>query len=293
MGVFQLYVQDEDYVAKDDRLIWSAILPPGSGANSVLGRAGGVRQAGDFSFAWTGTRVATIGTGLVAIAWGSRHYMLCNDTPLVLPAFTQGGANPRIDSVIARVYDTEAGGAAHAAEIAILPGTAAATPAAPTLPAGSIRLWNVRFEANQTTNGAQTDQRVYTTAAVTRSPINQAGWSLNMGTNNPPSSAFSDWRSMTNVSLAEGPWLIIVKANMDMAISANVVWRIQIILDPGQVVQDTIDAAGIATMQRVPWLLTAYLNVVGTQTMHVRLSRSGSTAGTQLVSNGRLVGIPL
>lgn len=61
-----------------------------------------------------------------------------------------GGANARIDLVVARMYDKLVTGSAYGLAIEVIAGTAGATPVAPAVPNGAIALAEVRMNAADT-----------------------------------------------------------------------------------------------------------------------------------------------
>jgi hypothetical protein len=101
-------------------------------------------------------------------------------------------SNPRIDLIVARVYDT--GNSAGYCDVEVVPGTAAASPSAPALPSAAIALATVQVPGGAVAlaAGAVTDQRSYvvapggvlpitSTAAAPASPNSQL--MLNLATN--------------------------------------------------------------------------------------------------------------
>jgi hypothetical protein len=74
--------------------------------------------------------------------------------------------NPRIDLVVARVKDSVYSGASDAWEIAVVEGTAAASPSAPTAPPNSVTLAqiDVAAGASSVVDGDITDLRTFVTA---------------------------------------------------------------------------------------------------------------------------------
>ncbi|MFB6618233.1 hypothetical protein ACIGFK_07560 [Streptomyces sp. NPDC085524] len=145
----------------------------------------GVLAGGD-PFAATGAGAMTLqigpGRAIVQGTDAQGAYPVANDSAVSL-TFADGAAqNGRIDSVVLRVSDTLFGGTTNTAVIEIVQGTAAASPQPPTLPAASLRLWDVTVPAGTSTGtggigwaSALGDRRRYTAAA---GGIIPRGWGL-------------------------------------------------------------------------------------------------------------------
>lgn len=106
----------------------------GAGANMSVDVAAG-------SFACTGDTVANQGM-----------YVAQSTATFNVPITTANATNPRIDLIVAQIYDKQAGGGATTyswSPIAV-PGTPAASPVAPALPASSLLLAQVTVPANAT-----------------------------------------------------------------------------------------------------------------------------------------------
>jgi hypothetical protein len=122
----------------------------------------GVCGPGDLKVtAATGMQV-TIAAGGAFVPDGTTPagaYHVFNDGPVTI-TLDATVSQPRIDLVIAEVLDTAAGGASNAFRIRKVPGTAAASPSPPTLPARSIALAQVAIPAAPASAvGAITDRR--------------------------------------------------------------------------------------------------------------------------------------
>lgn len=166
------------------------LAPVGTYApESPLRTRDGVIPGGN-PFAATGAGAMSVQVGIGrAVVQGTDAqgaYPIAVDAPEVL-SFTDGDALfDRIDSVILRVYDQlfdEEGQNLAALEVVV--GTAAGTPTAPTLPASSLRLWDVRVPAGASAgvgginwSSALTDRRRYTVAVggiIPRAAAGEAG----------------------------------------------------------------------------------------------------------------------
>jgi hypothetical protein len=124
-----------------------------------------------------------VGRAVVQGTTAQGAYPVAVDAPEVV-SFTDGAAQfARIDSVILRVYDGLFDQNANTlARVEVLVGTASATPTAPTLPACSLRLWDVTVPAGASAgvggidwNSALADRRRYTAAV---GGIIPQGWGL-------------------------------------------------------------------------------------------------------------------
>jgi hypothetical protein len=116
-------------------------------------------------------------------------YTLTLDTTTLLTCTTADPTNPRIDSVIAVVVDN--GNATSTALFKILPGTPAASPVAPALPANALLLCNIAVAANAValSSGNFTDKRVWMSAIGGILLVNNAALGTTVG---GPSGSYVD-----------------------------------------------------------------------------------------------------
>lgn len=92
-------------------------------------------------------------------------YRLRNDATVNVTIEAADATNPRIDLVVARVYDSAFAGVSDTGTIEVVKGTAAGTPSAPSLPNNAIELAQVAVAASATTieDADITDSRVRAT----------------------------------------------------------------------------------------------------------------------------------
>lgn len=161
------------HTALNDRMMLSG-LTAGIRTAGTLTSRGGVHPmaGGQFGVSQTGTPSMTLNVSSgVAYVPGSEApsqglYACTNDASDTVVITTAHGTLPRIDSVIARVYDSAFSGALNQWQLEVVAGTAAASPVAPTLPNNSIRLYNVNVGAAVTSisNANLSDVREYVAA---------------------------------------------------------------------------------------------------------------------------------
>jgi hypothetical protein len=102
------------------------------------------------------------------------NYFAYNDTAIQLPVGAADPTNPRIDTVVVRIYDDEvAPGAGFAVNAEVIKGTPAAAPVAPALPRDCLALADVRVNVGQTgvVAGNITDRRANIDGRVPRGII--------------------------------------------------------------------------------------------------------------------------
>lgn len=143
-----------------------------------------------------------------AIIFGTQQaeqgaYHVYNDASVTMPAHDASDpTNPRNDLIVYKVEDAEYSGATNASSIAIVKGTAAATPVDPAVPANAISLARVRVGAAATTvtNANITSLRVMAT---------QKPWNLPWGvvfeaqktSNQTPVTSLTDLTGLTTGSI--------------------------------------------------------------------------------------------
>lgn len=135
------------------------------GVNMAIGGEFGVTQTSTPSMAVQVARGICYVPGTESIKQGV--YCCVNDATVTLNVAAAHGSLPRIDSVIARVYDSAYSGATNTWALEIVTGTAASSPVAPTLPNNSLRLVNINVGAavSSITNANLADVRPHLTTA--------------------------------------------------------------------------------------------------------------------------------
>lgn len=181
----------EGNTREDVRVANGVLLTPDTATKSLSGiRIGSSTATGAFDLVAVSAMQCKITPGLAAIQGTAAQgvYEVFSDADKTL-TFSDGNAsNPRIDLVHLRVRDDfiDAGGQTKA-DIEVLEGTPAASPVAPTLPACSIPLYQVRVNAgvsagngginsNPGWTAARTDVRWYTCASGGILPVG-GSWS--------------------------------------------------------------------------------------------------------------------
>ena len=150
MTVRQLWVQGEDYNARDDRFMWECLLPAGPSGALGVRLWGAVRSLGDLILTMSGATTGRVSKGAVFIAWGNSVYCLVNDADAPVTFEPAHATMARIDVVVAQVRDAEVGGQDAPASIYTISGQPATNPSAPGTPDGAYRLWSVRYNAGST-----------------------------------------------------------------------------------------------------------------------------------------------
>lgn len=133
-----------------------------------LYRRPGILASGDFDVTAKSTpdMSVDVAAGQVVVAGseqtGQGYYVVYNDATVNLAVSAADSTNGRIDLVVAKVEDSEYSGSVDSASVAVVTGTAAATPAAPAAPDNSIILAELSIDANATsvTSADITDERV-------------------------------------------------------------------------------------------------------------------------------------
>ena len=144
MTTRQLWVQETEYSAADDRLLLAALLPSG-GTAGPFGSRVGLREEMDLHLAWTTGTTASISPGAAFIAMAGSIYLLVADAWTLIEFAPADPTLTRIDLVIAQVHDPEAGGESSNAEIRVIAGVPAVSPAPPAVPAGALVLSTVTY----------------------------------------------------------------------------------------------------------------------------------------------------
>ncbi len=130
--------------------------------STLIGSAGGIVGSGDLQITQNGTPNMSVncaggvpggeiwvpGTSVAGVQ-GSYYCM--NDATGNLPIAASNPTNPRIDIAVAQVQDAAYAGASNNCQLAIVTGTPAGSPVAPSAPASSLVLANIAVAANATT----------------------------------------------------------------------------------------------------------------------------------------------
>lgn len=158
------------HTAAGDRLILGGLI----GGASSFGSRGGVNSYAGAELQVTQTGSPSmgvlVGSGVVFVpgteAGTQGTYGCVNDNTVTLTVPTAHGTLPRVDSVFARVKDSQYSGAVDSWSLEVVAGTASASPASPTAPNNTIRLANISVGAAVTsiTNANITDVRPWATA---------------------------------------------------------------------------------------------------------------------------------
>jgi hypothetical protein len=146
------YLQNGSHSARSDRITMGALWTPGSAPLSVRG---GIRASGtgaDFAVTANNTGIVTVGAGTAVIPAVSGGAYLChNDAGVGVTAIPAHPTLTRIDLLIARVYDTEAGSAQDQWSFEFVQGVASGSPTPPSAPALSVPLAEVRIRPGGST----------------------------------------------------------------------------------------------------------------------------------------------
>ena len=157
--------------ARDIRLWQQSMLMPG--ITSMAGRAGVLPRQWASGTGWNDGRnvaaggsntIVTVNPAYVVIPRsGQADYLWMLETATNVTLSNTDPTNPRIDIVCATAYDQVAfpGDPQHGAYITVVEGTPAGSPVAPTVPTGSVALYQwLRPANNNTTPGTPTDVRL-------------------------------------------------------------------------------------------------------------------------------------
>lgn len=140
------WTQNGVYDARNDRLHVSSLL--GSAGATTLTAFTVAQEV-------VPSMVVTIGAGTVYVESGyataQGYYAVINDAPITKTVAPSDPTNPRIDRVVARVYDSYFAGTENKAEIEIIRGEPAVSPQLPDLPISSIELARISVAAGATT----------------------------------------------------------------------------------------------------------------------------------------------
>lgn len=169
------------HTAAGDRLMVSGLITGVRTSSSTLISRGGVAlgTSGRLGVVQTGTPSmgVQVFSGIVYVpgteALTQGVYCCVTDGGTTLSVTTAHGTLPRVDSVIARVYDSQYSGTDNRWALEVIAGTPAASPSEPALPNNSVRLANINVAAAVTsiTNANILDKRQYMAAAGGIIPI--------------------------------------------------------------------------------------------------------------------------
>jgi len=159
-----IFIQAGTHPAEDVRRAFDVFIGPGNE---------GIVAAGDLSVTETGTPAMSVDVaGGRAIIQGTEGtyqgpYIVENRGSATVTVTAADVSNPRIDLVVAKIEDQAYSGAVNAWALAVLAGTPAASPVAPSMPANSILLATVAVAAAAATitNANITDGRTVAPAA--------------------------------------------------------------------------------------------------------------------------------
>jgi hypothetical protein len=173
-------------------------------------------------------RVAAISGALIddGVSFGDGKYWFESDAQATVgPVTASDPGNPRIDLIVAKVQDTDAGDGSLTPQLTYITGTPAASPAAPAVPARCLALAEVRIDAAATTitSGKITDRRVvaasklasssdlleYVPGSNTDSPAFTGSWTtwLTLGSLTVPA-----WASKARFMVTVSGWFGITAA---------------------------------------------------------------------------------
>lgn len=168
---FALQNAGATHTAAGDRMMVAGLL---AGSGSGLLTRGGISPTAGSEFLTTQTGSPSmgvlVGSGVCYVAGTESPtqgvYACVNDTTKTLTVTTAHGTLPRIDRVVARIYDSAYSGALNQWALEVIAGTAASSPVAPTLPANALALYNINVGAAVTsiTNANISDARTYVSA---------------------------------------------------------------------------------------------------------------------------------
>lgn len=129
-----------------------------SGGVGAVDRAHGVVNVGDFAVSQRAAGANMSVDVAAGYAWvrGTENadqgaYHVYNDGTVNLSIAASDATNPRVDLVVIKVQDAFYSGATRTASVTVVTGTAAASPAYPSVPANSLVLAAVRVAAASTT----------------------------------------------------------------------------------------------------------------------------------------------
>lgn len=170
---FALQNAGATHTAENDRMMLSGLLAGARAAGSMVGRGGVTNMGNQLKVQAQGSPAMAVdvlsGQAHIPGTLGGTQgvYACTNNGTVALSITTAHATLPRIDIVVAKIEDTQYAGGVDAWSLAVVAGTPAASPVAPTEPANCIRLANIAVGAGVTSivNGNITDTRFYSSAA--------------------------------------------------------------------------------------------------------------------------------
>lgn len=137
-----MWLQQGTYSARHDRLVTRALINNGGAIGTGLSVAQTTPSA---SMAVT----ISEGSGYIEdnISTLQGTYTFVNDASVTVSLDPSNATNPRIDRIVARIYDATISGTENLVAFERVTGTPASSPAAPALPASSIELARVTVPA--------------------------------------------------------------------------------------------------------------------------------------------------
>lgn len=170
---FALQNAGATHTAENDRMMLGASMAGARAAASLVGRGGVTYVGGQLKVQAQGSPAMAVDvlSGHVYIpgSEGAKQgvYSCTNDGTVALSITTAHATLPRIDIVVAKVQDSAYSGVSDTWSLAVVAGTPAASPVAPTAPANSITLAQIAVGAAVTSivNGNITDTRFWHAAA--------------------------------------------------------------------------------------------------------------------------------
>jgi hypothetical protein len=246
MSVRQLWVQAEDYVPDDDRLMFASLLPAGDAG--PVGSRIGVRDIGDLRLTMVSAQAGIVTRGAAYIPWARSIYLAVNDADHPVQFGNADPTSARIDLVVIRVFDAEQSGEDREPEITVVAGQASQNPVAPAVPTGALALWEVRYNAGSTAP-IVTDRRG---RAVADSYSDVRVWTtLRAADNTIAASAWGQVASLVIPAAQALPGLYLITTTMFLTLTVSTWTRMHVngILGPGCQAAN-FNAAGAVVISR-------------------------------------------
>lgn len=169
---FALQNAGATHTAENDRMMISSTIAGLRTSGSLISRGGVAFAGGQLKVQAQGSPAMAVdvlsGHIYVPGSEGAKQgtYSCTNDGTVALSITTAHATLPRIDIVVAKVEDQAYSGANNLWSLAVVAGTPAASPVAPTAPNNSLTLAQILVGAGVTSivNGNITDTRIYVAA---------------------------------------------------------------------------------------------------------------------------------